>query len=214
MGIIYILRNRKNDKCYIGQTTQTFKKRFRSHQHSNSLTGKAIQKYGSDNFDKLLLESVPEKELDYWETHYIQECNSIFPNGYNFESGGHKNKHLHKEHKRKISEANRKRTHSEESKRKMSKAHEGKTHSEETIKKMSELQKKNGNGMLGKHHSEESKKKMSEAKIGEENNMFGKHHSEETKQKIKEKRKLQVFSEETRKKISEANRKRKKIKLA
>jgi len=38
--------------------------------------------------------------------------------------------------------------------------------------------------------------------IGEKNSMFGKRHSEETKQKIKEKRKLQITTQETRDKLS------------
>jgi hypothetical protein len=40
------------------------------------------------------------------------------------------------------------------------------------------------------------------AKAGNKNGMFGKHHSEETILKIKEKRKLQIFSKETRDKMS------------
>lgn len=43
---------------------------------------------------------------------------------------------------------------------------------------------------------------------GENNGMFGKSHSEESKQKIKEKRKLQVFSEEDIEKMSIAGKKR------
>jgi group I intron endonuclease len=102
MGIIYILENKVTGKYYVGQTTKTFKCRFRQHQHSNSCVGKALCKYGSNNFNKILLEGVPNEELDYWEMHYINECKSISPNGYNLDSGGHKNKHIHKEHKEKL----------------------------------------------------------------------------------------------------------------
>lgn len=43
---------------------------------------------------------------------------------------------------------------------------------------------------------------------GSKNGMFGKKHTESTKQKIKEKRKFQKFSNETRKKMSIAQRRR------
>jgi hypothetical protein len=51
-------------------------------------------------------------------------------------------KNISDETKRKISEANKGRTHSEETKRKLSETQKGKSHSEETKRKMSEAQKK------------------------------------------------------------------------
>ena len=188
MSVIYILRNKVNDKCYVGQSTKEFKVRFRQHQMSHSIVGKSLRKCGVDNFDKLLLENIPEEELDYWEQHYIQECNSIYPNGYNFESGGHKNKHHHEETKKKISESKKGnkyglgntiwlgRHHTEETKQKMSEAkknyipwNKGGYHTEETKKKISETQKKMKNkppSQLGKPHSKETKMKISKANKG------------------------------------------------
>jgi group I intron endonuclease len=72
------------------------------------------------------------------------------------------------------------------------------------------------NHMYGKSHSEERKKIMRERMSGEKNPMYGKgylfvgrknhfygkKHSTETINKIKEKRKLQVFSEESKRKMS------------
>ena len=52
--------------------------------------------------------------------------------------------------------------------------------------------------MLGKKHSDQSKASMSLNSSGSKNPMFGRKHSPETVAKIKEKRKLQVFSEETK----------------
>ena len=43
---------------------------------------------------------------------------------------------------------------------------------------------------------------------GEKNHFYGKKHSVETREKIKQKRKLQVFSEESRRKVSETLRER------
>jgi hypothetical protein len=61
MGIIYILENKLNGKCYVGQTILTFKERFGKHRHSNSIIGKALQKYGSENFKEMLLENIPNE---------------------------------------------------------------------------------------------------------------------------------------------------------
>jgi group I intron endonuclease len=193
MSIIYILRNKINNKCYVGQTTKTFNRRFRCHQTSHSCIGNALRKYGVAIFDKLLLESVPEEELDYWETHYIQECNSIYPNGYNFDSGGHTGKHLSKEHKKKIGESNKGKIITEETKKKLSESNKGhvpwmkgKHHTKESKRKLSEAhvgQKSWNKGRTG-IYSRETKKKMSEAKIGKISWMKGKHHTEETRKKL------------------------------
>jgi group I intron endonuclease len=191
MGTIYVLRNKINSKPYTGQTTQKFKYRLKGLLQSNMAIGFALRKYGIENFNKLLLENVPEEELDYWERHYIQECHSLAPNGYNLETGGHKNKHLSEEIKRKIGKANSQvqkgKQLSEEHKRKIGEAklgeknpQYGKHPSEETKIKLSESHK-------GKHHTDETRRKMSEAKkvlVGEKHPRFGKHHSEETKRKM------------------------------
>ena len=64
MGIIYVLHNEENDKCYVGQTTRTFEERFGAHKIFSSLIGKALRKYGVDNFSKIILENIPEEESD------------------------------------------------------------------------------------------------------------------------------------------------------
>jgi hypothetical protein len=77
--------------------------------------------------------------------------------------------------------------------------------SDEQRRKMSE-QKKGNKYWLGKHHSEESRKKISNAKKGIPNltnNRKGTHHTEGARQKIREKRKLQIITEEHKKHISE-----------
>ena len=123
MGTIYKLENKVNGKCYVGKTTQTFYERIRDHRRNKkSLIGKALRKYGEENFNKLFLEDVPDEELDYWEIHYIQECNSVSPNGYNLTYGGEGGKKS-EETKIKMGEANKGRQHTEETKKKMSEAH-------------------------------------------------------------------------------------------
>lgn len=60
----------------------------------------------------------------------------------------------------------------------------------------------------GRYHTEETKRKMSENRLGEKNPMYGKHPSEETLRKLSEIRRGQKRSEETKRKIGEAHRKR------
>ena len=68
--------------------------------------------------------------------------------------------------RKKMSEANKGRTHSEETRRKISEANKGKKHkpfSEETRRKMSESRKGRHSPMKGRTHSEETRRKMSDA---------------------------------------------------
>ena len=54
MGCIYKITNIINNKLYIGYTTATLKERMRRHKNDdinhNTLLGRAIKKYGWENF--------------------------------------------------------------------------------------------------------------------------------------------------------------------
>lgn len=69
--------------------------------------------------------------------------------------------------------------------RKISEANKGRTHSEEAKEKMA----MNHRGTKGYKHTSISKAKMSESKMGENHNFYGKTHSQETKQKMSEAKK-------------------------
>ena len=195
MATIYILENKINKKCYVGQTTILFKYRFKQHIKSNSVIGKTLRKYGIDNFDKILIEDVPEEKLNELEIEYIQKYNSVYPNGYNLTFGGEGGK-LSEETKKKMSEAKKGKHLSEEHKRKIGEANKlslkGNHLSEETKRKISEAISGENNPMYGKHHSEEHKEKLSKANIG-------KHHSEETKRKMGKAHKGMCYSKKTKK---------------
>jgi hypothetical protein len=47
----------------------------------------AIRKYGNENFKIELLKECLLDELDYWENYYINEYNTLHPNGYNLITG-------------------------------------------------------------------------------------------------------------------------------
>ena len=50
-GIIYAGENLLTHKIYVGQTVRSLKKRIIEHKSNNvSLIGRAIQKYGEENF--------------------------------------------------------------------------------------------------------------------------------------------------------------------
>ena len=74
----------------------------------------------------------------------------------------------------------------------------GKPHSEETRRKMSEAAKNR------KPISEETRRKLRDRTPWNKGKIGLLKHSDETKRKIREARKHQIFSEETRRKISKA----------
>ena len=129
----------------------------------------------------------------------------------------HKGKHFSEEHRKKLSEAQKKAWSNPELKNKQSEAHKGqitwiagKKHTEEARKKMSEAQKlrfqnpeerrKVSEEMKGKHHSQKT-----EFKKGDKSWNTGKHFSEETKRRISEATKKRMDNPEIRKKMSEMN---------
>lgn len=110
-GIIYKIENLIDGKVYIGQTTVGFKQRVYSHKyqlernvHKNEHLQRAWKKYGRKNFRFSVMEHCSILEIDEREKKWIEIYDSTNrKKGYNFESGGHKNKTLHKETRGKLS---------------------------------------------------------------------------------------------------------------
>lgn len=87
-GIIYLIRNRTNGKCYVGQTLGSFVERYHGRNwakwSNNPHIRSAAAKYGLDGFDISILEhSKTLDELNILEKRYAQEYNSYSPHGYN-----------------------------------------------------------------------------------------------------------------------------------
>ena len=149
MSVIYILKNKINDKCYVGQTTQTFYERMTKHIYalnngSTQLIHKAIRKYGIDNFEiKTIVCEDNTEALNKLECETIKKSDSMVPNGYNLKNSGHHGKY------------------SEESKLRMSKSHEGKKLSEEHKRKIGEAGKGKSPWNKGKKLSIEHRNKIS-----------------------------------------------------
>ena len=177
------------------------KSELRGNYHINKHLQNAWNKDGESNFEFTVICECDESQLNTMEEYYIYELMTYDDDiGYNKTYGGDSGRPA-EETKQKISGAkkgkycgknspNYGRTFSEEHKRKLSEANKGKTHSEKTRRKMSEARKgkycgKN-NPNYGKHHSKETKKKLSEALKGKNSPNYGKHRSAETKKKIGE----------------------------
>ena len=104
MGYIYRIKNKIDNKTYIGQTIQDLDDRWRDHlkKHSNCRYLKsAFKKYGVDNFEFKLVCITFDNCLDDMEIKYIERYNCLVPNGYNLKLGGNSGKH-NEETKRKI----------------------------------------------------------------------------------------------------------------
>lgn len=88
-GIIYLIWCKVTGKKYVGQTTRTLEERFGEHCCANSYIGKAIRKYGRENFICGVIKTCATKaELNACEIFYIAVLKSRAPYGYNFTDGG------------------------------------------------------------------------------------------------------------------------------
>lgn len=90
--VIYLLRNLKNGKVYIGQTTQLPSMRWKKGYgyQKYMLIRKAIDKYGWKNFEHIILEQFygTPKEAGDKEQQYIEIYNSLdLEYGYNMKRG-------------------------------------------------------------------------------------------------------------------------------
>ena len=92
-GVIYMHRNLINNKVYIGQTIQKPEYRWNEGKgyKGSSLFYNAIQKYGWNNFQHLILEKdIPQNLLNQKEEYYIALYQSDNRNyGYNLTTGGY-----------------------------------------------------------------------------------------------------------------------------
>lgn len=94
MGYIYGLKNKLNNKYYIGQTTRTPEIRLDEHiQEKNRDRAKdrklyvAINKFGIHSFDLITIEKCDDDKLNQKEKYYI-EFYDAKNNGYNETYGG------------------------------------------------------------------------------------------------------------------------------
>lgn len=184
--IIYKTINKINNKYYIG-------KHITSNINDNYLgsgkhLGRAIKKYGKENFKKeILIDNIPCLcLLNILEQIYIKKHNTIYPDGYNLSIGG--SAHTGVKH----TDATKAMMRNKKLGKRLSKSHV------ENIKKALIGNKWN----LGKQLSEEHKKHIKENSAKPN---LGKHLSIETKEKISKARKGKKQSKEWIEMIKKVN---------
>ena len=190
---IYCHYNKINGKRYIGQTSTSVKDRWHNGNgyKRHFIFWKAIEKYGWDNFEHIILEdnisSIIEANAreQYWIQYYHTYINDPNCMGYNMTPGGMANGEISDATKQKISLKNKGKIAWNKGKHNI--------YSEEALAKMRTAN-------LGRHFSEEVKAKISAASKG-------KKRTKETKRKIAEAKYKKVFCIELNKifnSISEA----------
>lgn len=160
---IYCITNEVNNKKYIGQSKDIYK-RWSVHKcylnkgtHDNKHLQAAWLKYGESSFSFAILEVCLEDYLDERECYYIEKYKTIDPKiGYNLQCGGGVNRVIRESTREKLRAAAKK-------------AHEN------------YIPGSRKSSMLGKHLSDEAKEKIRQARLGTK-------ASEETKKKLSEMR--------------------------
>lgn len=105
---VYIHKNKKNGKVYVGQTSMIPEKRWGKNGSGykyQTCFWNEICKYSWDNFShEIIKENLSSQEADEMERELILKYNSTdYRYGYNLESGGTKNKYHSERTKQKIS---------------------------------------------------------------------------------------------------------------
>lgn len=110
MGVIYLVKNKVNNKIYFGQTIKTFEERYRKdfpkNTHNEHIRN-SIKKYGWENFEVIEEFDTGEtiEELNELEEMYIKMWSTNAPEyGYNKQNGG-RNGTPTEETRKKMSEA-------------------------------------------------------------------------------------------------------------
>ena len=176
---IYCIERIETGEKYIGKGKNLKREMNRSHKECPCLYN-AIKKYGENSFIRYIIEYCEIEELNEKEQDYIENLNTLRPNGYNLTKGGNGQmgwipspetrekirqsqlgekgnnygKHFSVETKEKISKANKGKRVSIETREKISKANKGREVSIETREKISK-------GNKGKTRSSEQRKRVS-----------------------------------------------------
>lgn len=149
-NVVYLIRHRETGKSYVGQTTETARRRWGAHVNkalaeegqsysTRTAIARAMRKHGHHNFDFAILEVCLPEELDAREAHWIATLGTMRPAGYNLTAGGC-NAPRGPEVGAKISAANKGRVKTPEWRAKLSAAHKGKKLSAEHCAKITAVQ--------------------------------------------------------------------------
>jgi len=238
INYVYVTTNLINGKKYVGEhSTNDINDGYLGSGYN---LFRAIKKYGKHNFEKKILEFCESKQIAFeLQEKYINEYDSLSPNGYNISpKGGHNVKNCFSEiSKEKISKANKGKTpwlgkhHSSESKIKISNGGKGRVAWNKGRKSSDEERKRNSEAHKGqiawnkgvpmkaetieklrKPKSEEHKQKLRKPKSEEgKSNIRNAARTFESRQKRSLNNKGKKRTNETKQKISIAAKNRKPI---
>jgi len=220
---VYKITNKINGKGYIGKTARP-EKRFEEHFHqkrsSNYAIHHAIKKHGKDNFHFEIIAETTKEEVDSLEIKLIAEHKTfITEHGYNETRGGDGGE-MSEDVKKRISETLKRKyasgeikvpEKSEEGRKRISESNmgnswnKGRKFTEEHRKNLS----KSGKGKKKRPKTEEEKKRISETlkRKYASGELVAKPCSEEHKEKLRQFQTGRKCTEETKKKMSEAQKK-------
>ena len=122
--LVYLHKNKLNNKVYIGQTHQSPKERWGKNGSGYKTSPHfyhAIQKYGWDNFQHIIIKSnLTAKQADQLETNLINQYNATNPNyGYNIRLGGEHGFYYTQEQKENLSISLKRNSHNSKNARKI-----------------------------------------------------------------------------------------------
>lgn len=177
---IYLHKNKINNKVYIGQTSNKPEYRWNNGKgyKDSPLFYNAIQKYGWDNFEHIILYTdLTLQKANVLQQYLIKRLKSNErDSGYNILDGG-KNYHHTEQQKLKQSLFMKKQWQNQDYKKEQSDRMKEKWKDEDYRKKIIDSISGQKSHFYGTDKS------------GENNPMFGRHHTEESKQKMSEARK-------------------------
>lgn len=159
---VYCHTNMANGKQYIGITKRVPQKRwgYNGARYCDQPFGRAIEKYGWDNFThEILTTGLTKTQAEEEEKRLIKELNTLVPNGYNLTTGGNIGTEFSEETREKLRNVHLGKPKKPEAIAKTAAYHRGKTVSEETRRKLSEARK-------GLKESDEWKKKIGDSLRG------------------------------------------------
>ena len=159
---VYCHTNTINGKQYVGITKRVPKRRwgYNGARYNDQPFGRAIEKYGWDNFThEILTTGLTKAQAEEEEQRLIKELNTLVPNGYNLTTGGNLGTEVSLETREKLRASRLGKKASQSTREKISAIHKGKIVSDETRRKLSEARK-------GLKESEEWKRKISDGLRG------------------------------------------------